>query len=32
MQNVIISPHVAGFTPRYYERVKDLFGENLRPG
>lgn len=27
---VIISPHVAGFTPRYYETVMDLFSENLR--
>ncbi len=30
MENVIISPHVAGFTPGYHERVLDLFGENLR--
>ncbi len=30
MQNVIISPHVAGYTPYYYERVFDLFAENLR--
>lgn len=30
MENVIISPHVAGFTPRYHERVLELFGANLR--
>lgn len=30
MENVIISPHVAGFTSRYYEVVLDLFSTNLR--
>lgn len=30
MENVIISPHVAGFTPHYYERVFDLFAANLQ--
>ncbi len=30
MKNVVISPHVAGFTPYYYERVRELFGANLR--
>jgi D-2-hydroxyacid dehydrogenase (NADP+) len=30
MQNVIITPHVAGFTPRYMERLTDLFCDNLR--
>jgi phosphoglycerate dehydrogenase-like enzyme len=30
MENVIISPHVAGFTPHYDERASDLFAENLR--
>ena len=30
MSNVIISPHVAGFTPRYDERATDLFTRNLR--
>jgi phosphoglycerate dehydrogenase-like enzyme len=30
MENVIISPHVAGFTPKYDERASDLFAENLR--
>lgn len=30
LENVIISPHVAGFTPSYDERATDLFAENLR--
>ena len=30
MDNVILSPHVGGFTPHYDERVTDLFAENLR--
>jgi D-2-hydroxyacid dehydrogenase (NADP+) len=30
MENVVISPHVAGYTPHYYERVFDLFAENVR--
>jgi phosphoglycerate dehydrogenase-like enzyme len=30
MRNVIISPHIAGFTPHYHERVMELFGANLR--
>lgn len=30
MPNVIISPHSAGLTPRYYECVMDIFAENLR--
>ncbi len=30
MNNVIISPHVAGFTPHYHERVMGIFAENLR--
>lgn len=30
MNNVIISPHVSGFTPHYDERATDLFAENLR--
>jgi phosphoglycerate dehydrogenase-like enzyme len=29
-ENVIISPHVAGFTPHYDDRASDLFAENLR--
>jgi phosphoglycerate dehydrogenase-like enzyme len=29
MDNVIISPHIAGFTPRYDERAAALFAENL---
>ncbi len=30
MPNVLISPHVAGFTPHYHERVMGVFAENLR--
>ena len=30
MDNVLISPHVAGFTPHYDDRATALFGENLR--
>jgi phosphoglycerate dehydrogenase-like enzyme len=30
MNNVIISPHVAGFTPHYDDRATALFAENLR--
>lgn len=30
LDNVILSPHVAGFTLRYDERASDLFAENLR--
>jgi phosphoglycerate dehydrogenase-like enzyme len=30
MPNVLISPHVAGFTPHYHERVMGVFSENLR--
>jgi phosphoglycerate dehydrogenase-like enzyme len=30
MENVVISPHVSGFTPHYDERATALFGENLR--
>jgi phosphoglycerate dehydrogenase-like enzyme len=29
LENALISPHVAGFTPRYDERAADLFAENL---
>ncbi len=29
MQNVILSPHVAGSSEHYYERAVDLFAENL---
>ena len=29
MENVIITPHVAGFGPRYWEGLVDLFGRNL---
>jgi D-2-hydroxyacid dehydrogenase (NADP+) len=30
MPNVLITPHVAGFRPQYWERLADLFLENLR--
>lgn len=30
MDNVIISPHVAGFTPHYDDRATALFAQNLR--
>lgn len=30
MENVIITPHVAGSTPHYWDRVCDIFCENLR--
>jgi phosphoglycerate dehydrogenase-like enzyme len=30
MENVILSPHVSGFTPHYDDRVTALFAENLR--
>lgn len=30
MANVIITPHVAGITPHYFQRVATLFAENLR--
>jgi phosphoglycerate dehydrogenase-like enzyme len=30
MDNVLISPHVAGFTPHYDARATALFAENLR--
>ena len=30
LDNVIISPHVAGFTFKYDDRASDLFAENLR--
>ncbi len=30
LENVILSPHVAGFTLQYDERASDLFAENLR--
>lgn len=29
MENVILSPHVAGGSSQYYERATDLFAENL---
>ena len=30
LPNVIASPHVAGFSPHYFERAMTLFAENLR--
>src|SRR5574341_60017 len=30
LPNVILSPHVSGFTPYYDDRATDLFAENLR--
>lgn len=30
LDNIIISPHVSGFTPHYDDRGCDLFAENLR--
>jgi len=30
MPNVLVSPHVAGSSPDYYEQAVELFGENLR--
>ena len=30
MPNVLVSPHVAGFTPHYHERVMGVFSENVR--
>lgn len=30
MENVIITPHVAGSTPHYWARVCDIFCENLK--
>ena len=30
MPNVIVTPHVSGFGPRYWERCMDLFRSNLR--
>ncbi|MBN1311772.1 MAG: D-2-hydroxyacid dehydrogenase [Anaerolineae bacterium] len=30
LSNVIISPHISGFTPHYDERATDIFAENLR--
>ncbi len=30
MPNVILSPHIAGASPRYYEQAAELFAQNLR--
>jgi phosphoglycerate dehydrogenase-like enzyme len=29
LPNVILTPHAAGVTPRYFERALELFAENL---
>lgn len=30
MENVIVSPHIAGWTPKYFDRALEIFRENLR--
>jgi phosphoglycerate dehydrogenase-like enzyme len=30
MDNVILSPHIAGSTPHYFDRAVEIFAENLR--
>ena len=30
MENVLLTPHISGGTPRYMERAVDLFCDNLR--
>ena len=30
MDNVIMTPHISGFTPHYDDRATDIFAENLR--
>jgi phosphoglycerate dehydrogenase-like enzyme len=30
MENVIITPHIAGMSAYYNDRIVDLFSENLR--
>ena len=30
LPNVIITPHIAGFSPHYDERAAELFAQNLR--
>jgi D-2-hydroxyacid dehydrogenase (NADP+) len=30
MSNVVVSPHIAGWTPRYFDRAFGIFEENLR--
>jgi phosphoglycerate dehydrogenase-like enzyme len=29
MENVLVTPHIAGLTSHYYERIMDLFSQNL---
>lgn len=30
LPNVILTPHISGFTPHYEQRAVDIFCENLR--
>ncbi len=30
LDNIVLTPHIGGFTPAYDERMTDLFAENLR--
>jgi phosphoglycerate dehydrogenase-like enzyme len=30
LPNAIVTPHISGYTPRYFERTLELFRENLR--
>lgn len=30
LPNVIVTPHISGYTPRYFERTLELFRDNLR--
>jgi phosphoglycerate dehydrogenase-like enzyme len=30
LPNVILTPHISGYTPRYFERTLELFRDNLR--
>jgi phosphoglycerate dehydrogenase-like enzyme len=30
LPNVILTPHISGTTPRYWDRVTEIFSENLR--
>ena len=30
LPNLILTPHIAGFSPHYDQRAADLFGQNLQ--
>lgn len=30
MKNVVITPHISGSTPKYMDRLVDIFIENLK--